>query len=248
MEKIKVLGFQLQVNLDCDAFHEYLILNEALRLQTDEAKKVIQEKDADIVVFPEMCYQDALDQYYQELSQKCLVVAGSIYEEGINKTIVYQKGKKYTIQKCNASGAEPMIRFQENMDTDTFLRKELEKHTFLVKGQKVVILNCMEYYQHAYTISRTVKDLFGIIGICSNSNQKVFMEESMAIHNHVDNIYSFVVNCLSTYMEKEYAKGESYIFGPIQYHEQDWLKKEGKTVVDHPSSILKLFFSFWKKR
>ena len=47
-------------------------------------------------------------------------------------------------------------------------------------------------------------------------------------------------NCISNYQKEEYAKGNTYIFGPIQYHEQDWLKKEGYDIENHSCSILKL--------
>ena len=93
---------------------------------------------------------------------------------------------------------------------------------------------------HAYTISRKFDDIFAIICICSNSNQKVFIEESKALHNHSENIYSFVINCISNYQKEEYAKGNTYIYGPIQYHEQDWLRKEGYDIDNHSCSILKL--------
>ena len=42
--------------------------------------------------------------------------------------------------------------------------------------------------------------------------------------------------------KEEYAKGNTYVFGPIQYHEQDWLKKEGFDLENHSCSILKFFF------
>jgi len=98
----------------------------------------------------------------------------------------------------------------------------------------------MEYYQHAYTISRKYDDIFAIICICSNSNQKVFVEESKALHNHSENIYSFIINCISKYQKEEYARGNTYIFGPIQHREQAWLRKEGFDIENHPCSILKL--------
>ena len=113
-------------------------------------------------------------------------------------------------------------------------------NNIVIKNKKILILNCMEYYAHAYTISRKYEDIFAIICICSNSNQKVFIEESKALHNHSENIYSFVINCISNYQKEEYAKGNTYIYGPIQYHEQDWLKKEGFELENHSCSILKL--------
>lgn len=187
-----------------------------------------------------MCYIKDLDDYYLKISKNKLVIAGSIYQNGINYTVVFSNKNKYLIRKCNASGAEPMIRYQENTSTDDFIKYHLKEHIFEMKNKKILILNCMEYYCHAYTIARKYPDIFAIICICSNSNQKVFIEESKAIHNHNENIYSFVINCISTYQKEEYAKGNTYIFGPIQYHEQDWLRKEGFDIENHSCSILKL--------
>ena len=237
---LRVLGFQLKVDLDCDEYQEYLISNDELYCQLEDVKKVLLEKDADVILFPEMCYIEEMDDYYKELSNHRIVVAGSVYIDGINYTIVYQDGEKKRIRKYNSSGAEPMIRNVESVDTNTFLKKHLGEHTFVIKGKKIIILNCMEYYQHAYRIARDVPDIFGIVCICSNSNQKVFLEETMALNNHMETVYSFVLNCVSNYMGREYAKGESYVFGPISRHEQDWLKIEGKDIYDHNSAILHL--------
>ena len=237
---MKILGFQFNISLDCDYKDEYLIKNENFYKQFKEAKEIISDKNADIIIFPEMCYLTEEDSYYKEISKGQLVIAGSYYENGLNKTIVFQDEKKYAILKCNASGAEPMIRNHTNIDTATFMKEHLKNHTFYVKDKKIIVLNCMEYYAHAYRIAREIKDVFAIICICSNSNQKVFKEESMALHNHQENVYSFVVNAVSNYMGKPYAKGESYGFGPIQYHEQDWLRKEGVLIDNHNAAIFKL--------
>ena len=239
-KSLKVLGFQLKVDLDCNELDEYLIINKKLETQLEEVKKIIKLKESDIILFPEMCYIDSLEEYYKEISNNKIVVAGSTYIKGINYTIIYQNKKKYIVRKYNASGAEPMVRNIESIDTNTFLKRYLKEHTFKIKGKKIVILNCMEYYQHAYRIARECKDIFGMICICSNSNQKVFLEETMALNNHIETIYSFVLNCVSTYKGKEYAKGESYIFGPISHHEQEWLLKEGKKMYNHNSSIVRL--------
>lgn len=237
---IKVLGIQLQVELDCNETNEYLIETNDYYNQIDKVKELIKKKNPDIIAIPEMCYVEELDDYYLRESKNRLIVAGSIYQNGINYTVVFNNKNKYLIRKCNASGAEPMIRHQENISTEYFIKYHLNNHIFKIKDRKILILNCMEYYQHAYTISRKFEDIFAIICICSNSNQKVFIEESKAIHNHSENIYSFVINCISNYQQESYAKGNSYIFGPIQYHEQDWLKKEGYEIDNHACSILKL--------
>lgn len=237
---IKVLGIQLKVDLDCNETNEYLIETKEYYDQIEKVKEVIHKKNPDIIAIPEMCYVEELDEYYLKLSKNKLIIAGSIYQNGINYTVVFSNKNKYLIRKYNASGAEPMIRFQESTTTDDFIKYHLNEHIFKIKDKKILVLNCMEYYQHAYTISRKYNDIFAIVCICSNSNQKVFIEESKAIHNHCENIYSFVINCISNYQKEEYAKGNTYIFGPIQYHEQDWLKKEGYDIENHSCSILKL--------
>lgn len=237
---IKILGIQLKVELDCDQKNEYLIKNNSLYAQISKVKQLINKKNPDIIALPEMCYLEELEDYYIKKSKNKLIIAGSIYNNGINYTIVFNNKVKYLIKKCNASGAEPMIRNQTNTSTDEFIKYYLDEHIFKIKNKKILILNCMEYYQHAYIISRKYKDIFAIICICSNSNQKVFLEESKALHNHSENIYSFVINCVSNYQKKEYAKGNTYIYGPIQYHEQDWLKKEGFVIDNHSCSILQL--------
>jgi len=107
--------------------------------------------------------------------------------------------------------------------------------------KKVYVLNCLEYYETAYMIARDPKlssDLFGFIVPCSNSNPKVFMDESKALHNHNEFIYSFVTNRIRGDNTNRY--GRSYIYGPIQYHEKDWLKEEGIESDEHNASILTL--------
>ncbi len=237
MDYLKVLGFQLQVDLDCDEKKEFLISNDSYHQQMKVALKLIQKEKPDVILFPEMCYDKAYEKMYRDFSNNSLFVAGSTYIHERNVTIVYQNGEKRYIPKRNASGAEPMVRFYPNVSTDDFIKYFLKEHTFIIKNKKIILLNCMEYYQHAYRIAREVDDIFGIFCIASNSNQRVFLEETKAIHNHQDDVYSFVLNGVTTYQGKSYGKGFSYIFGPIQYHEQEWLQKEGKKVLDHTCSI-----------
>lgn len=240
MDYLKVLGLQLKVQLDCDYRNEFLIETDELKENMEIAKKIIMEKNPDVIIFPEMCYLVDNEKYYEELSKNKLVIAGSIYNEGINFTIIFKDGIKYNIPKCNASGSEPMIRNVSNCSVEEFMQEKLEEHIFYVDDKKLVVLNCMEYYQNAYYIARSVSDLFGIICICSNNNPQVFLDESRAIHNHQENIYTFMINCVSTYQGKPYGRGQSYIYGPIQGHEKEWLLKEGVIMDEYVSSILKL--------
>lgn len=240
MNGLKILGLQLKVNLDCTSTDEYRIDTAEFQEQMQEVQNLISDKNPNIIILPEMCYSDDYYSYFMDLSSDKLIVAGSIYNNGINQTVVFFENKEYRIPKYNASGAEPMVRRVEKKSTEDFLKNNLESHTFLFNNKKIIVLNCMEYYQNAYYIARNISDLFGILCICSNNNPQVFLEESRAIHNHSENIYTFMVNCVSTYQGYSYGKGESYIYGPIQGHEKEWLKKEGIISDEHPSSILKL--------
>lgn len=237
---IRILGFQLQLELKSNAKYEYLINNEYYKNCLKSSFDIINKYKPDIVIFPEMSYSDEYQDIFTALSKNRLIIAGSIYRNEINTTIIFQNEKRFEIPKKYASGAEPMVRYIDKLNPETFLSNELKNHTFVVKNKKIIVLNCMEYYNVAYYVARSIKDVFAIVSPCSNNNPKVFKTESNAIHNHNENIYSFVVNCVSDYNGVPYAKGESYVYGPIQYHEKDWLKLEGITCDEHPSSILTL--------
>lgn len=101
----------------------------------------------------------------------------------------------------------------------------------------------MEYYNLAYYVARNSKykeNLFGIFTICSNSNTHVFEEETIVTHNHNESIYTFMLNCVSTYKGEDYGDGQSYIYGPISTHEKEWLKKDGIHSKENPTHILSL--------
>ncbi len=240
MKELKVLGLQLKVDLDCNSNEEYMLDTNEFKEEIEFAKELINTKNPNVIILPEMCYNEEYYEYFLNLSSDKLIVAGSIYYNGINQTVVFFKNKEYRIPKYNASGAEPMTRKNIKTSTNDFLKNQLDSHTFIFDNKKIVVLNCMEYYQNAYHIARSIPDIFGILCICSNNNPKVFLEESRAIHNHCENVYTFMINCVSTYQGKPYGKGESYVYGPIQQHEKEWLKKEGIISEDHPSSVLKL--------
>lgn len=237
---IKVLGFQIKLELESNPEKEYVIKNKEYERQLEESWKVIKERNPNIVIYPEMTYIDDNEKIMRSLSKEKLIVAGSIYRDKRNTTIIFQDGEKLELPKKYASGAEPMIRFQEKITPQEFLKQNLSSHTFEIEGKKVVVLNCMEYYHLAYYIAREYPDIFALISPCSNNNPKVFQMESNALHNHNENIYSFVVNSVSNYNHQKYGKGQSYIYGPIQYHEKDWLSQENILSTTHPSSILTL--------
>lgn len=245
---IKIICFQLKQTLDFDSVDEFLIPDKSYHKQMQTCIEKIEQYSPDIAVFPEMSFSADYSEKLLELSKNMLIVFGSSYINGTNITIVYQNNKTYNISKLCASGAEPMARKQANYISHSTIRQKMQDHCFNVKGKKIYVLNCMEYYQAAYYIARDKtlnKNLFGFISPCVNSNQKVFEQETKAIHNHNDKIYSFVVNCIATYGGKEYAKGETYIYGTLLKHEREWLKMSFPSayIADHGAGIAKLSVS-----
>ncbi|MBR1884045.1 MAG: hypothetical protein IJ809_03775 [Clostridia bacterium] len=241
---LSVLMCQLKLALDCDSKNEYLVNEAIAKSQIERGIKLFYELQPDILLFPEMSYIPSIDEMYLKCSKDAIVVAGSYYENGINTTIVFHNTKKYKIPKLYPSGAEPMTRSSTfTSPSDMLLLNEFSNHEFLIKGKKIYIFNCMEYYHLAYYLSRDKafsKNLFGTFTICSNSNTHVFEEETIAIHNHNELIYTFILNCTGTYKGKKYADGKSYIYGPISSHEKEWLLKEGINSKANPNHILSL--------
>ncbi|MBO5179656.1 MAG: hypothetical protein J6B87_04855 [Clostridia bacterium] len=240
---LSVAMFQLSVELECDSREEYLVETNEFLKQIENCLEVIREYGPDISLFPEMTYVPKFEKEYQELSRTRIIVAGSFYKECINTTVVFADGMKYEIAKAYASGAEPMARKISFVPPEEFLKEELERHAFWIKGKKIYILNCMEYYHTAYYIARNRglnSDLFGIFAICSNSNTRVFEEETVCIHNHNERIYTFVLNCVGTYQGKKYADGKSYIYGPVSIHEKEWLIEEMIESKQNVSHILSM--------
>lgn len=241
---LSVCMFQLKVDLDCNSVDEYIIETKEVNSQLEVAFSIIKKRKPDISLFPEMTYLKKYEKMYKELSRERIIVAGSYYKNGINMTVIFSNGKKYEVTKCYASGAEPMARKVSFLPVQAFMEQELKKHEFWIKGKKIYILNCMEYYHMAYYIARNPQlnhNLFGIIAICSNSNTHVFEEETVCIHNHNESVYTFYLNCVSTYKGENYGDGKSYIYGPVSQHEKEWLRKEGinsKKNVCHLLSLL----------
>lgn len=227
---LSVCMFQLKLQLDCDSKDEFLIETSDVLKQLEECFRILEEYQPDIAMFPEMAYLERFEEIYQKQSKGKIIVAGSHYKDGINTTVIFEDGTKHEIPKCYASGAEPMARKITFFSPEEFIKTHLTDHEFWIKGKKIYILNCMEYYHTAYYIARNpeLKDkLFGIFVICSNSNTRVFEEETLCIHNHNEGLYTFVLNCVSTYQNADYGDGKSYIYGPISIHEKDWLRMEG---------------------
>lgn len=226
---LSVCMFQLNVELDCNSQYEYLIETNEVLKQVEAAFDIIKKYQPDIALFPEMTYLERYEKTYQKLSISRIIVAGSYYKDNINTTVIFSEGKKYEIAKGYASGAEPMARKISFIQPEEFLKIELKKHEFWVKERKIYILNCMEYYHIAYYIARNQElndKLFGIFTICSNSNTRVFEEETVCTHNHNEDLYTFVLNCVSKYTGESYGDGKSYIYGPVSQHEKEWLRKE----------------------
>lgn len=237
---LAVLQFQLRLKLKHDSKNDYLIVNDDYLQQIQKSISIICELEPDIIIFPEMSYQKTYDKFFKELSRSGkLIVFGSTYINSINYTMIFHEGNLIPVKKMFSCGSEPMVRFTQKTSLEDFLTNHLHNHKFEVKQNTVYVLNCLEYYEAAYRIARSQElseDLFGFITPCSNSNPKVFMDESKALHNHNEYIYSFVCNRVKD--DGKHGYGKSYIYGPIQKHEKDWLCEEGITQDEHNASIL----------
>lgn len=238
-EYLKIMGFQLNLELESNSKYEYNVWTDFYQKQIDDSFILIDKNNPDLIIYPELAYSDSYYLLLKQLSYDRLIVAGSVYRENINMTIVFFNGQLYEIPKLYASNQEPMVRYIDKLDTEEAIHK-LVDHTFYFKDKKIVILNCMEYYNLAYYLAREDKDIFALVCPCCNNKMNLFKMESQAIHNHNENIYSIVVNSFGTYNEKPFATGESYIYGPIQRQEKLWLSEDGIINDNHNSSILNL--------
>ena len=237
---IAAINFQLELNLASNSKEEYLIVDDRYFAQMEKSIDLIRELKPDIAIFPEMSFHEKYEEIMKDISNEVLVIYGSTYIDNKNYTVIYQGGKRYNVLKRYPCPDEPMARKYSNILPEEFLCNYLDEHTFVVKGEKIVVLSCIEYYKVGYYIARQKNDVFGLFVPASNSNLEVFVQESMAIHNHNENIYSFICNTVSEYDSKPYGLGESYIFGPIHPNEREWIKEDGIDSFNHLASIAKL--------
>ncbi len=238
---LKVLSFQLLHDEYSDTEKEYIIVDKKFLNQMDKTIKLIEKYKPDLIIYPEMSYIVQYDEIFIKMSKDKLIVFGSFYDEDlINKTVVYHKGIKYLLPKIYSSPVEPMVRRVSWIEPKDFIKKHLKSHTFILKKKRIYILNCMEYYHVAYYIARDNKLNKDAIFVspCSNNKVSLFLDETKAIHNHNEKIYSFVINCISKYNGEDYGNGMSYIYGPIQKTEKNWLKQEGINSDNHNCSII----------
>lgn len=222
-EYFKIMFAQMDIDLQCDSIQESVIADEKYFIQMEQIINKFKEEEYDILLLPELSYHDKYDEYFLNVSTGKLIIFGSVYIDGENCTVVYQDGQKHLVRKMFASGVEPAVRFQKRISVKDFMKYELKSHTFLLHGRKFIVLNCSEYYKCAYFIARDeklCKNLFGFLVPCANNNSDVFLSESIALHNHNDSIYSFVVNTISKYNGENYAHGASFIFGRISKFER----------------------------
>ena len=219
----KILFAQIKLSLDYDSEKEFLVETDNYFDQMEEIINIISNNSYDVIIFPELSYHDKYNTFFLNNSINKIIVFGSVYMGNENFTVVYNNQKKYLVKKVFNSGVEPSIRFQENISIKDFFKHHLKDHTFKIRGKKFIVLNCAEYYKVAYFIARDEiksKNLFGFLVPCANNNNQVFLNESMAIHNHNEDIYSFVVNSVATYKGEKYSEGGSYIFGILSNFER----------------------------
>lgn len=223
-EYLNVCFAQMELTLENSAESEFLVENDSYFSQMEKIIAHLENNEFDVMVFPEISFCEKYSEKLKCLSKNRLIVFGSKYIDGDNITIIYYDEKEYLIKKRFLCAVEPAVRKCERISVNKFLTTYLKEHTFTLYGKKIIVLNCAEYYNVAYMVSRSErysKNLFGFIVPCANNNTKVFLDESKAIHNHNSEIYSFVVNAVGTYSGKNYAKGESYIFGKISPFEKE---------------------------
>ena len=221
-EYFKILFAQMKLTLDYNSSKEYLIADDSYFKQMEQIIKKV--KDNDVVVFPELAYHSKYDDYFVNNSKNKIIVFGSEYIGNENYSVVYHNEKRYNIKKMFNSGVEPSIRYTKNIGVKEFIKNHLKEHIFKLKGKKFIVLNCAEYYKVAYFIARDEiksRNLFGFLVPCANNNNEVFLTESKAMHNHNENIYSFVVNSIPTYKNQKYSLGGSYVFGKLSSFEKE---------------------------
>ncbi len=236
-EYLNVCFAQLSLTLENSDTSEFLVENQAYHSQMERVLNYLESNEFDVMVFPEISFSKKYSDRLLSLSKGRLIVFGSTYIEGENITVVYYDGKEHLVKKRFLCAVEPAVRSCERISVSKFLTAYLKEHTFTLYGKKIIVLNCAEYYNAAYMIARSSrysKNLFGFIVPCANNNTKVFLEESRAIHNHNSEIYSFVVNAVGTYSGKNYAKGESYVFGKVSPFEKDCATYSR---LEHPGNI-----------
>jgi len=224
---LKLLGFQLKVTETYTPTGDYINSN-LLGTLLYHPIKMMEETDADVIVFPEYCYNHLLDERYKKVSDEGkLVIAGTTYtDQGINCTVVFEEGKKFMLPKLFPASNEPMFRTQPRK-TVFELYEDVSKYMFEIKGCHVVILTCSDYLNLGNLVCMANLDKrLVLISACHNNNTEIFKQEAVVIHNKHDLAYSFVINCISTVSSR--IKGESFIYGPIQKAEQDFLRMEGK--------------------
>lgn len=239
-EYFNIVFGQLKLNLDYTPTHEYLIADKMYIKQMEKIIEYLTDKDIDVLILPEMSYHKNYDEFFIKYSFDKIIVFGSVYCDSANFTVVFNNGEKHLIKKMFNSALEPSIKYGENITIKNFIKNHLSEHTFVLHNKKFIVLNCAEYYKVAYYIARDCKlskNLFGFLVPCANNNNDVFVAESIAIHNHNDNIYSFVVNCSSLYKGKKYSYGGSYVFGRISAYEKE---NSNISQLNHPSNICSL--------
>lgn len=240
---LTVAMFQIHYDSYDDGKNEFNVKDKMYAYEMTKVLSIIQNKRPDIALLPEMSFSEEYDSIFKSLSFDRIIIAGSYYKDGKNTTVVYQNGERFEFVKRYPSGREVMSRHTEHLPHEEFLAKHLEEHAFTIKGKKIYVFNCFEYYQVGYYVARDSKireNLFGIFVTCANSNSQPFEQESICIHNHNEKIYTFVANTVGK-ISKSHGDGQSYIFGPVSTHEKRWLVKSHITSkMEIPSHILAL--------
>ena len=239
---------QAQIDVKVNSTSESTIFDDAWHSQFRYSIELMQKYKPNLVIYPETFYNDSYSKdIFKDLTQDDkLIVAGSIYYGSENNTICFYKGNKICIPKANPSPLEIASRYMSSQGFDDLYENEIwanKLRTFYIKDKKIIVLNCMEYYNSAYFISRSKKynqNLFGIACPCSSSNINLFEMETAVISNHQENIHTFLCNRVSPH-DKSRTKDGSYIYGPITKAEKKFLKQDFPSYsVDHICGVIRL--------
>ncbi len=233
------------------------VVYDEVRPQLERCFALIEEQKPQLVVLPETCYIPQLYDTYKSLAQDCFIVAGSAYnDDGINETHMFGPNGFYSVvPKIFPSPKETMEYNHPNTKMPDLVLKQWEAEVergewppyFPVidekNGQRLAVLNCMDYYRMGYFVANSSvisPHIWGIVSPCSNGQQEVFFRLAGAIHDANDLIYSFVVNSHNQTRPPGSTQGQSFVMGPITHNTKALLSLQTGQKDDHFAYIYKL--------
>lgn len=251
----RVLMCQLVAKQRYNTQKSWIELDE-VRPQFEKCWEIIRREKVGLAIFPETSYLPELYDTYRELSENCLIIAGSLYnEDSINETHVFGPNGYYKVlPKLFPSPKEVMELHHPNQRIPDQIIKGWEADVqkghwpdyFPLLGdgsdKRIAILNCMDYYRLGYYVANSSilsPHIWALISPCSNGQQEIFTRLSGAIHDANERVYSMVVNSNNASRPAGASQGLSYIMGPVTFNVRRLLAAIGQEN-DHFSYIYQL--------